>query len=92
MEYVVLLVLGLLAAVFGYKRKADKAEANSKIAETKGRDKELELTQKEIENYINEIDSNISKMKAKQEAEARKRSEDNMSLKERADRIKKGLQ
>lgn len=88
-------IIGLIVALFAglmfYKNKSDKAKADAKIAETKGRDAALKESQDEINAAIDTLDKGIAKMKAEQEAEARKRAEDNMTLKERADRIKRNL-
>lgn len=91
MEYLIGLLIAAIGGLLFFKNKADKATADAKLAEVKGRDKELQITQKELQDFINQVDTNIAKMKAQQEQEARKRKENNMSLKERADRIKKGL-
>lgn len=92
MEYLIAL-LGILGGLVVYFfKKSQTASSDAKIAETKGRDKELEASQEEIEAAIAELDKGIAKVKAEREASARKAAEDNMSLKERADRLKKGLQ
>lgn len=85
------IIVALFAGLFFYKNKADKAKVDAKLSETKGRDAALKESQEEIESAIETLDKGIDKMKAEQEAEARKRAEDNLSLKERADRIKKNL-
>lgn len=89
------LVIGLIVALFGglvfFKKKADKAAVDSKLAETRGRDAALREQQEELEAAIRTLDEGIATMKKKREAETRKREFDNLSLKERADRIKKGI-
>lgn len=89
MEYIIGLILALVGGLFFYKNKADKASVDGKLAETRGRDKELELSQEELEKQIAELDKGIEKMKA--DREAKKIKEDNMTLAERRERIKKGL-
>lgn len=88
-------IIGIITALFFgllfYKNKSNKAKAEAKLAETKGRDAALKEQEAEIESAIETLDKGIAKMKAEQEAEARKRAEDNMTLKERADRIRKNL-
>ena len=86
---VVMAILGILVLIF--KRKSDKAEVDAKLAETKAKDQALAEQQEDVKAAIASLDAGLDKMKAEQEAEARKRKEDNMTLKERADRIRKGL-
>ena len=90
MESVVLAIIAALAGIFLFKNKSDK-DAAIKLAETKAKDKALKEQEAEARKAIAALDAGIAKMRAEQEAEARKRAFDNMSLKERADRIKKGL-
>lgn len=87
MEYVVALVLALLGGLVFYKKKSEKAETESKLAETKGRDAELEVTQKEAEDAVKAIDDGIEKMKA--EREAKRLADENLSLAERAEKMRK---
>lgn len=91
MEYLLGIIGLLIGGLFYFKSKSDKASSDAKIAETKGKDQQLEATQEEVEAAIAELDKGIKKVQEQREAEARKAAEDNMSLKERADRIKQGL-
>jgi hypothetical protein len=92
METIVAILIAALAGIFVFKRKADKAETEAKLAATKAKDQALAEQQQEVEAAIQSLDAGIERMKAQKEIQDRKRAEDNMSLKERADRIKKGLQ
>jgi predicted nucleic acid-binding Zn-ribbon protein len=91
MELLVGLVVTLLGGLVFFKRKADKAEVDAKLAEVRGRDAALKEQQEELEAAIRTLDNGIEAMKKTRELEARKRAEDNLTLKERADRIKKRL-
>jgi hypothetical protein len=86
---VLVLVLGGL--VWMFKSKADRAAVDAKLAQTKGQDMALAEQQKEVAAAIITLDNGIAKMKEQKAIEDRKREFDNLSLKERADRIKKGL-
>lgn len=90
MEYLIGLLVALLGGVFYFKTKADNAAIESKLAHTKGRDKELEMTENELKAAIEEIDKNVDKI-VKERAEAKVKN-DNMTLAERRARIKKGQQ
>lgn len=90
MEAIIAIIVAVLGLLF-FKRKSDKAEVEKKLVETRAKDQVLKETQDELNSAIEALDQGIAVMKAKQEAEARKRVEDNMSLKERADRIRKNL-
>lgn len=87
MEYIIGLVLALLGGLLFYKNKSDKASTDAKLGETRGRDKELAINQKDIQNAIDGLDAGIEKMKA--EREAQRLADENLSLKERADKMKK---
>lgn len=91
MEVYLTIIIATVLGLLFYKRKSEKAEIESKLAEIKGKDSQLEITQDELEAAIAEIDSNIEKLRKAREAEERKVKEDNMTLKERAERIKKGI-
>jgi cell division protein FtsB len=88
MEY----IIGLLLFVVGFLyNKNNKERAAAKMAETKARDQVLKEQAEETKAQITTLDANIKKMKDQRELEAKKRKDDNLSLKERAERIKKGL-
>lgn len=89
MEYIIGLILALVGGLLFYKRKSEKAEIDSKLSETKGKDSILKENQADVEKAISDLDAGIEKMKAEREAQRIK--DENMTLKERADRIKKGL-
>lgn len=86
---VVLILAGL---AWFFKRKSDKASTDAKLAETKGKDAILVQHQRDVEAAIASLDAGIEKMRKEKEVADRKREFDNLSLKERADRIKKGLE
>lgn len=92
MEYLIALVGILSGLVFYFFKKSQSASVDAKLAETKGQDTQLQATQQEIEAAILELDKGINAAKAQKEAEAKKAADDNMSLKERADRLRKGIQ
>ena len=73
MEYIIGLLVALIGAVFFFKNKADKAKLDALLSETRGRDKELQEQQKDVENAIDEIDAGIKKLKQdrKKERDAR---------------------
>lgn len=79
------LVGGLLA--FRFKRKSDQKAADSLLAETAAKDKELTLTQKELEIAIAEIDASLAKLHAEQSNKQKKEQEDALTLSERRNRI-----
>jgi len=87
------IIIGIIVALFGgllfFKKKADKSAVEAKLAETKGRDKELEMTQDELEASIKEIDNNLDRIN--EERKAKKKADDNLTLAERRKRIKEGL-
>lgn len=89
----VLAILALLggALAFLFKRKADQAKVEAIVAETKTKDKELELTQEELEEAIAEIDASLAKIESERAAKQKKDDIDSLSLKDRAERIRKGL-
>lgn len=86
----VILALTAVGLIFFFKHKADKAEVDGLLSETKGKDSILIIDENEVQAAVDFLNKGIEDMKKKQEAEARDRAR-NMTLKERADRIKKGL-
>ena len=54
MEYLIGLIVLLFGGLFFYKKKADDASTEAKLAETKGRDKELIMI-----NFIAEMDRKV---------------------------------
>lgn len=89
MEFIVGILVALLGAVFYFKKKAGDASVEAKLARTRGQDKELELTAEELKRQIDEIDDGIEQ--ARKEREERRLAEKRMTLKERRDRIRKGI-
>lgn len=89
MSYVLALIVAALGGLLFFKKKQD---TQSILAETQAKDQALAEQQKEVDAVIATLDAGITKMKAEREAEAKKQAEDNLSLKERRDRIRKGLQ
>ena len=89
MEIIAGIIVALLGGLFFFKKKADKAAVDSKLAETRGRDQELEISENELEAAIAEIDENLTKIK--EERDKRRNEDRNMTLAERRARIKKGL-
>ena len=87
MEYLIAIIGLLVGAVAFFKNKADKSAAAEKVAETKGRDKELQVQQEDIEVAKEALNAGIEKLKA--EREAQRQRDENMTLKERADRLRK---
>ena len=89
------IIIALLAVAFGglifYKKKADKAEVENKLIETKAKDQALHEQQAEIKSAMETLDKGIARLKEEREAEMRKRKEDSLTLKERRDRIRKGI-
>ena len=89
------LIIGLIVALFGglifYKKKADKAAVDTKLAKTRGQDIALKEQQDEVKAAIETLDKGIEAMKKEKEAKDLKRKNKYMSLKERKERIKKGL-
>lgn len=86
----ILAALGVIAALI-FKRKSEKSDVNAILGETKGQDKQLEMSQQELDEAIQAIDESLAKLDAERAAKEKKDNFDNLSLKERADRIKKGL-
>jgi len=86
MEYLISIIVALLGGLFYFKNKADQVSANERIAETKGRDRELAERQADIEQAIKDLDDGIRKMNEEREAERQR--EKNMTLKERAEAAK----
>lgn len=86
MEYLIILVAGALGFGFYQLKMRNKAEVDSKLAETKGKDSMLVRDQKLIEQQINGIDTRLQEIteeRKKQLAEA-----DSLSLAERAKKAK----
>jgi hypothetical protein len=88
MEYLIGLLVAALGGVFYYKKKAGDASVAAKLAETKGRDAELKQQAKEVKQAIKDIDDSLAKIKAKRTAD--KKKNDNLSLVELRDKIRKG--
>jgi len=88
MEYLIGLLVAALGGIFYYKKKAGDAVVEAKLAEAKGRDAELKQQAKEVTAAIKEIDESLAKIKAKREAE--KKKNDNLTLVQLRDKIKKG--
>lgn len=89
MEYIIGILVALLGGVIYFKKKASDAAVDAKLARTKGKDEELEVTAEELARQIVEIDKNIEK--ARKERKERTKAERRMTLKERRDRIRKGI-
>ena len=89
MEYLIALLVALFGGAMFFKRKADKAIVDSKLALTKGRDIELKLTQDDLRKSIAEMDAGLERVKKNRDTE-RENTKD-LTLAERRDRIKKGL-
>jgi len=89
MEYLVGLLIAALGGVFYFKNKADNKAVEVKLAESKGKDEVLAQEQFDLEAAIQEIDNNIAKVK--KEKEDAKKKNDNLSLAEIRDQIRKGL-
>lgn len=87
MEYLIGIILALLGGLIFYKKKADNNAVDVKLAKTKGRDAELQVSQEEVESAIREIDSRIEEIK--KEKKERDKDRKNLSLKERAEEAKK---
>ena len=84
MEYIIMLILGLLGfGAYNYKKRKS-AEVDAIINETRGRDAELELQQDEVEQALKDLDAGIDKMR--KEREARRNAAGELTDDERADR------
>lgn len=84
MEYIIMLILGLLGfGAYNYKKRKE-AEVDAILNETKGRDKELKEQQDLVNQAIKDIDKGIIDMNKKREE--MKKAEANLSDEERADR------
>lgn len=70
MEYIIAVIVSLVGAVLFYRNKANKAEVNSILSETKGRDKELKGQQEEVEAAISELDEGVRRIR-KERADSR---------------------
>jgi len=89
MEMLIGLLIAALGGLFYFKNRADKAEINSKLAETKGKDSELKKEELRLKDAIAEIDNNIAK--AKEDRDKILAARKNKTLQEIRDSIKKGL-
>jgi len=89
MEYIIGLILMLVGGVFFYKNKSEKAETDSKLAEIRGKDSQLSVNQKDVQDTIKSLDDGIAKLQA--EREAKRQRDKNMTLKERAEAMRKNL-
>lgn len=89
MSYVLALIVAALGGLLFFRKKQD---VQSVLVETQTKDQALSEQQKEVDAVIATLDAGIAKMKAEREAGARKQAEDNLTLAERRDRLKKGLQ
>lgn len=89
MEYIIGVILALLGGLFFYKKKADKAAVDSKLAEAKGKDSILEGEQFDLKEEIKKIDERLELIRKEREA-SNKENTKNLSLKEIRDRIKNG--
>lgn len=86
MEYLVGLVIALVCGVFFYKNKADSAEVETNLAETKGRDRELAEQEALIQQAIKDLDDGI--LTIKKDKLEKDKSRKHLTLKERADEAK----
>lgn len=88
-KYLVGLIALLSGVLFFVLRLLQRSKVDAVVAETKGRDQELKKQQLTLQEAVKQIDQGIEQAKAEREAQRIK--DENMTLKERADRIKKGL-
>lgn len=91
METLIALLVAALGTMFFFKKKADKAQIEKELIETRAKDQALKEQQELTEAAIAELDRGIEKMKTEKEASDKKRTEDGLSLAERRARLKKGL-
>lgn len=82
------IIVALLGAVFFLNKKREEAEIEKKLIETKVKDQALAEQQVLVDQAIQTLDDGIAEMQRKKELEDRKRAEDKLSLKERADRLR----
>jgi flagellar basal body-associated protein FliL len=85
-------VVAVIVAVFGglawfFKSKSDQKSVDATLAETKGKDAQLQAEQLTLQDAVKEIDTNLAKAKA--ERDAQNEANKNLSLKER--RLRQGL-
>lgn len=85
MEYAVSVIVALIVGLLFYRNKAKEAQVNSKLAETKGQDKELKVIHNDIKNAIEDIDKGINKIKEERKTKNNKQ----LTLEERAERWNK---
>lgn len=85
----IIAVLGTVVAFLF--RSLQGAKTDAQLAQTKAKDSVLTEHENDVKAAIASLDEGIAKAKAQKESDDRKAAEDNMSLKERADRLKKGL-
>jgi len=83
MEYVIGIVVALLAGLFYYKNKATTFAEEAVLADTRGQDKQLKKKQEEIDKEIKKLDAGIEALKA--ERKRRRDEARNKSDIERAD-------
>lgn len=79
MEYLVGIIVALVAGLLYYKGKSEKSAADASLAETRGKDSELEKQQGKVEEEISEIDRAIADIR-----EERKKRRDSKTKEERA--------
>jgi hypothetical protein len=84
-EYVIGVIVALIGGLLFYRNKAKEAEVDSKLAETKGRDRELKVVHNEINQAIKDIDRGIDKIKQEQKNKNNKQ----LTPEERAERWNK---
>lgn len=89
MEYLLGLLVAVLGGLFYFKNKSDKAESEVRLGETKIKDAKLETEQVNVQEQVKAIDEGIERMKQERLAERERRK--NMSLKELAEEIRKGI-
>ena len=87
MEYLIGIIVALIGGLLFYRDKAKTSQTNEKIANTKGRDRELAEQESLVIQAIKDLDDGIRRETEKRKKEAEKRK--NMTLKERADAAKK---
>lgn len=87
------IIIGILAAILGgmflHSRNASKVAAKQR--ETEIRDQALKEQQEAVQGAIKALDEGIEKAKRDKELLDAKNARRNLTLKERAEQIKKGL-
>jgi type IV secretory pathway VirB6-like protein len=91
MDALFAIIVAAIGGLLYYKNKADKASVEAKLARTQAEDQALKEQQQEVAKAIDILNKGIDQARKDREIELRKREHDSLSLKERADRIKKGL-